>query len=182
MATHSSTLAWKVPWAEEPGRLQSIGLQRVRHDWSNLACTKAAFIYFSSGIKQKLSESIILNFKRIFRENYSVCVCVCVCVCLHTVLDENVKCISNCALWWKKMKLRWHELQSRIFAARWKRVEHERGSYSLSFFWEGELQSELLLAWATWTPKWPSGRPTGVKGSWFRAADKGSHSTGVQNC
>ena len=32
MATHSSTLAWKIPWTEEPGRLQSIGLQRVRHD------------------------------------------------------------------------------------------------------------------------------------------------------
>ena len=29
MATHSSTLAWKIPWAEEPGRLQSMGLQRV---------------------------------------------------------------------------------------------------------------------------------------------------------
>ena len=33
MATHSSTLAWKIPWVEEPGRLQSMGLLRVRHDW-----------------------------------------------------------------------------------------------------------------------------------------------------
>ena len=33
MATHSSTLAWKIPWTEEPCRLQSIGLQRVGHDW-----------------------------------------------------------------------------------------------------------------------------------------------------
>ena len=32
MATHSSTLAWKIPWMEEPGRLQSMGSQRVRHD------------------------------------------------------------------------------------------------------------------------------------------------------
>ena len=31
-ATHSSTLAWKIPWTEEPGRLQSMGSQRVRHD------------------------------------------------------------------------------------------------------------------------------------------------------
>ena len=31
--THSSTLAWKIPWAEEPGRLQSMGLLRVGHDW-----------------------------------------------------------------------------------------------------------------------------------------------------
>jgi len=32
MATHSSTLAWKIPWMEEPGRLQSLGSQRVRHN------------------------------------------------------------------------------------------------------------------------------------------------------
>ena len=31
MATHSSTLAWKIPWSEEPGRLQSMGSQRVGH-------------------------------------------------------------------------------------------------------------------------------------------------------
>ena len=32
MAPHSSTLAWKIPWTEDPGRLQSMGLLRVRHD------------------------------------------------------------------------------------------------------------------------------------------------------
>ena len=34
MASHSSTLAWKIPWVEEPGRLQSMGSLRVRHDWA----------------------------------------------------------------------------------------------------------------------------------------------------
>ena len=34
MAPHSSTLAWKIPWMEEPGRMQSMGLQRVGHDWA----------------------------------------------------------------------------------------------------------------------------------------------------
>ena len=34
MAPHSRTLAWKIPWMEEPGRLQSMGSQRVRHDWT----------------------------------------------------------------------------------------------------------------------------------------------------
>ena len=33
MAIHSSTIAWKIPWTEEPGRLQSMGSQRVRHNW-----------------------------------------------------------------------------------------------------------------------------------------------------
>ena len=32
MASHSSILAWRIPWTEEPGRLQSMGLQRVTHD------------------------------------------------------------------------------------------------------------------------------------------------------
>ena len=35
MATHSSILAWRIPWTEEPGGLQSMGSQRVRHDCSN---------------------------------------------------------------------------------------------------------------------------------------------------
>ena len=34
MAIHSSTIAWKIPWTEEPGRLQSMDLQRVGHDWA----------------------------------------------------------------------------------------------------------------------------------------------------
>ena len=33
MATHSSILAWTIPWSEDPGRLQSMGLQRVGHEW-----------------------------------------------------------------------------------------------------------------------------------------------------
>ena len=34
MATHSSILAWKIPWTKEPGELESMGLQRVLHDWA----------------------------------------------------------------------------------------------------------------------------------------------------
>ena len=41
METHTSNLAWKIPWKEEPGRLQSMGSQRVRHDYSDLECMHA---------------------------------------------------------------------------------------------------------------------------------------------
>ena len=41
MATHSSVLAWRIPWTEKPSRLQSMGSQRVRHDGSDLACVYA---------------------------------------------------------------------------------------------------------------------------------------------
>ena len=39
MATGSSICAWRIPWTEEPGGLQSIRLQRIRQDWSDFACT-----------------------------------------------------------------------------------------------------------------------------------------------
>ena len=40
MAAHSDILAWRIPWTEEPGGLQSMRLQRVRHDSGDLACTR----------------------------------------------------------------------------------------------------------------------------------------------
>ena len=42
MAPHCTTLAWKIPWTEEPGRLQSMGSYRVGHDWSDLAAAAAS--------------------------------------------------------------------------------------------------------------------------------------------
>ena len=47
MPTHSRTLAWKIPWTEEPGRLQSMGLQRVGHDWA----TSFSLSYFICVVK-----------------------------------------------------------------------------------------------------------------------------------
>ena len=42
-APHSSILAWRLPWTEEPGRLQSMGSQRVRHDWATSLSLSSAF-------------------------------------------------------------------------------------------------------------------------------------------
>ena len=48
MATHSSMLAWEIPWIEEPGGLQSTGLQRVRQDWATKhGIYEHAYIYVS---------------------------------------------------------------------------------------------------------------------------------------
>ena len=41
MATHSFILAWEIPWTEEPGRLQSMGLQRVGHNWAHVQSAKS---------------------------------------------------------------------------------------------------------------------------------------------
>ena len=59
MATHSSILAWRIPWTEEPGGLQSVGLQRVRHDWATKHSTTwlpfsiSTFLYFKDYTKTK---------------------------------------------------------------------------------------------------------------------------------
>ena len=52
MATHSSILAWRIPWTEEPGGLQSIGSHRVRYNWSDLAqhSTTASHTVFPVGL------------------------------------------------------------------------------------------------------------------------------------
>ena len=47
MAAHSSALAWRIPWTEEPGELQSIESLTVGHDRSDLACTHASFYCWS---------------------------------------------------------------------------------------------------------------------------------------
>ena len=65
MATHSSTLAWKIPWTEEAGRLHSTGLQRVRHDWA----TSLHSFYFYRGRNEprawhRLSEATQLRSGR----------------------------------------------------------------------------------------------------------------------
>ena len=54
MATHSSTLAWKTPWMEETGRLQSMGLQRVGHNWATLLSVVFYLKYYVLFIGQVL--------------------------------------------------------------------------------------------------------------------------------
>ena len=53
MATHSSILAWKIPWAEEPDRLQSMGLQRVGYNWATEHIIWFLSIFSSSSYLQK---------------------------------------------------------------------------------------------------------------------------------
>ena len=54
MATHSSILAWRIPWTEEHGGSQFIGSQRVGHDWSDLTCTHMLYYYQHPGMWGRL--------------------------------------------------------------------------------------------------------------------------------
>ena len=58
MAPHSSTLAWKIPWMEEPGSLQSMGLLRVGHDW---ATSLSFFTFIGEGNGNPLQCSCLEN-------------------------------------------------------------------------------------------------------------------------
>ena len=59
LATHSSILAWRIPWTEEPGRLQFMGSRRVGHDWSDLAAAAMQDTWVQSlGWKDPLKKGI----------------------------------------------------------------------------------------------------------------------------
>ena len=59
MAPHSSTFAWKIPWTEEPGGLQSIGSRRVRHDWA----TSLSTFHFDALEKKMATHSSVLAWR-----------------------------------------------------------------------------------------------------------------------
>ena len=63
-ATHSSVLAWRILWTEKPGGLQSMGLQRVGHDWSNLAVhTHCQWTLGFTGVQISLRVSVFHSFR-----------------------------------------------------------------------------------------------------------------------
>ena len=67
MATHYSVLAWRIPWIEEPGRLQSMGLQRVGHDWATSLSLHSHFIFKLSIV---LLSSLFILFLNLQNDHY----------------------------------------------------------------------------------------------------------------
>ena len=77
MAPHFNTLAWKIPWTEEPSGLQSIGSQRVRHDRActhlpnNSYISKLSSAFFFNGLQCYLKKLFIQLFMRLFHQRIS---------------------------------------------------------------------------------------------------------------
>ena len=90
MTIHSSTIAWKIPWREEPGRLQSMGSQRVGHDWaiSLTLSLKPVWIMFSITCNERVPTAVLSQSQRshciliacVFSSKLSHPVRVCCCV------------------------------------------------------------------------------------------------------
>ena len=91
MATHSSILAWRIKWTEESGRLQFMGLQRVRHDWETnththtLVGKNVLIVMVPILINKDMFESIYSDLKfMVWNHN-------CVCTNLLTCIKNNHK-------------------------------------------------------------------------------------------
>ena len=69
MATHSSILAWRIPWTEETGKLHSIGLQKFRHSWSNFHSTVHILCFHPSYLSY--CDSFFISFIMIFSDRFS---------------------------------------------------------------------------------------------------------------
>ena len=80
IAPHSSTLAWKIPWTEEPGRLQSMGLHRVGHDWATSLSVVA-----SGGLLAVIAISWLVEASPGVLLHLHVVLLLCVCVCSHVL-------------------------------------------------------------------------------------------------
>ena len=70
MAPHSSTLAWKIPWTEEPGRLQPMGSQRVGHDWATSLMCQTPIRSFKTCIEVVSCFKSVFFSQLCFRECY----------------------------------------------------------------------------------------------------------------
>ena len=64
MATHSSILVWKIPWTEEPGRLQSMGLQRVEHNWVTNIFSFTSTLYIPSNLLHAHQVSVRVGIQK----------------------------------------------------------------------------------------------------------------------
>ena len=95
MATHSNILAWKIAWTEEPGRLQSMGSQRVRHDWvtkHSTAHLDAWRVWRKLWVTDKWNEPKwgFLAFSTLMHcADKSQCCCCCCCVA--SVMSDSVR-------------------------------------------------------------------------------------------
>ena len=81
MATHSSILAWKIPWTEEPGGLQSMGLQRLRHD--RVTNTHTHIHVYILRLLSITSYYKILNIFPVLYSNALLLMFLCIVVCIH---------------------------------------------------------------------------------------------------
>ena len=91
MAIHSSILAWRIPWTEKPGRLQSMGSQRAKHDWVTSLSLMNSVFCTSTLFPPLLQEEVVISRERSLSLD------------LEQVqkMKLSIKDFSHCSLFWK---------------------------------------------------------------------------------
>ena len=125
MAIHSSTHAWKIPWTEEPGRLQSMGLQRVGHDWATSLChTSDNYTLFISWARGTSFQSLLLLLDLL---SLPSCYVMCFIIFVIILWESEVKVAQSCLTLCNCVDCTLHGiLQARILE--WVAVPFSRGS------------------------------------------------------
>ena len=126
MATHSSILAWKIPWTEEPGRLQSMGLQRVRHNlvtwitclnshskriWEpQQSWKKNPFLPTTVNISKSLDlHQVIFITAALYTNSICYSFCISALVLRLETKDSGASLKTFTSCWWLTRKTdRWH--------------------------------------------------------------------------
>ena len=116
MATHSSILAWRILWTEEPGGLWSTGSQRVRHDWSDLASMDS--FHLGRWKIQEMDErctTMSMFLVPLNRTNMFKIVCFVLCGFYHNKRKNVLKNVSSSYIFillvgviiWREYKFQW---------------------------------------------------------------------------
>ena len=85
MAAHSSVLAWRIPWTEEPGGLQSVGSEKARHDWVTSLTIIAVDLFLG---RLPISSSFVWSY------GFLLCSFIC-CVFLCLFILLNLPCLGS---------------------------------------------------------------------------------------
>ena len=154
MRTHSSILAWKIPWTEEPGGLQSLGSPRVGHDWAHVTSTLIEHLHCARHSLWILSFNLC-NLPLRYRYG-----------CSHYI-DEETEALRNMVSWLSLLRvivlhstnIYWMPPMYQPFILQRRKI-HSQGSqcqFTVKIFKEC-VESDLLSTWQLfireWGPSW----------------------------
>ena len=168
MATHSSTLAWKIPWTEEPGGLQSMGSQRVRHNWATSLLSLFTFTFhFHALEKEMATHSSVLAWRipgtaepggLLSMESHRVghnwsdtaaCMYVSITCSLYVLFVTKIKCIRLFITIWSLLFLPHHLMLLMFF--RWINI-YTKSLQSLKQRLANFLFKDRRYVWKTLWP------------------------------
>ena len=154
MATHSSTLAWKIPWTEEPDRLQSMGSQRVGHDWTTSMSKWNYKLFVGRPVLSPVDIFVIFS-KLFWLCEWSICIFLGWYYMLYVILKVRwCKSPQNLVLMVKDAEIPSNKENDRIQVQQRPRVNYQKNESE-----SGLIMSDSLRPHGLWNSP---GQNTGV--------------------